>query len=268
MARYRLPPLLRGSRAFFLLGTIALVVLILYVGSAVYYATRVSSPGTASETETVLPGDILQVNATVNVSNPGPFPIAGLTLAGILDDANGSFLASGTSAPVTLVGGSAGPVTLGVHLYLPSILDRAEPLLTQSAKLPFYVWVNGTYASLVGVGLGYNGTYDWGAPFQGLNASFAAPSVLANGTIALPVSLFFSNEAPLDLAGTATVVVSGPDGAPCGHITLPISVPTQTSYDETNTAYLSEGCSPSGGSYSVSYVGNGMDLTLPGGTLS
>jgi hypothetical protein len=165
------------------------------------------------------------------------------------------------------VGGSVGAVTLGVNLSLPSILVRAEPLLTHSAKLPFFVWVNGTYASLVGVGLGYNGTYDWGAPFQGLNASFGSPSVLANGTLALPVTLDFSNEAPLELAGTATVVVTSAGGVPCGHLSAPISVPTKSSYDATNTAYLSDGCSPSGATYSVSYLGNGMDLTLPGGAL-
>jgi hypothetical protein len=261
------PPLLRASRIFFVLGTIALVLLIAYIGSAAFYATRVTSPGTAQESAHLLPGQVLQVAATVNVSNPGPFSIAGLTLAGAIAFPNGTTWGTGTSRAVTLDGGSTEPITIAVNLFLPSLLATDRALLTEDASLPFLVWVNGTYASVVGVALEYNATYPWGAPFANLTVGFGSPAPLANGTVALPVAIDFSNDAPVDLVGTTTVAVNAGDGSPCGGLYLPIYAPAHAPFATTATMYVPAGCSLAGATYHVTWSGLGATLSLPGGRL-
>jgi hypothetical protein len=267
MARSGRPPLLRASRACFALGAVALVVLVLYIGSAAYYATRVTSPGTAEESARVLPGQILQVGATVNLSNPGPFPISGLTLAGTIELPNGSAWGTGSSPPVSLTGGSTLPVTLAVNLFLPMLAGASDALLVNSSDLPFQVWVNGTYAALVGVALEYNASYHWGAPFAGLNVGFGSPTAYPNGTFAIPATVAFTNDAPIGLDGNATVSIVSTTGQVCGGLFLPVHAPSHAPYQGSATMYLPSGCSLSGAAYHLAWSGMGFSVSLPGGTL-
>lgn len=263
---HRRPPLVRAARWVFALGTIALLLLVVYIGAAVYYAREIATPGTHSTNAGVVGGDALRVTTSFNLSNPGPFSITGLTIVGFLDYPNGTFWLEGGTPSTNLSGGSVSSVNIRFELPLGSLAGTSGLLVNDSA-LPLQYWVNATYASLVSIALASSTTYHWGAPFYGLNVSFGTPTLAPNGTLGLPLTVAFANHAPVHLVGTAVLTLRSSDGSFCTDASFPVDAPNGAAYRDQQTVYLPSGCHLSGGSYSGTWTGSGLSLAVPGGRI-
>jgi hypothetical protein len=263
----RTPWSLRLSRVVTVLGVVAFVLVIGYVAGAVYYATQVTSPGHAQRSVEVRPGDILALATTFNLSDPGPYPIEGLTLVTHLGIADGTAWLSDRSGPVGLVGGETRAITVNFTVALSGLSPALYPLLVNDSSLPLELWVNGTYARLAHVGLDLRSTYAWGAPFEGARLSAGAPSTEPNGTLAVPVTLSFANHAAFDLAGTLSAGLRSANGSSCATVDWPVSTNAGASYETTETVYLAPSCSVRGGDYTAAWTGSGLSFALPGGHL-
>ncbi|HEV2317019.1 MAG TPA: hypothetical protein VGV89_05545 [Thermoplasmata archaeon] len=267
MTGTRRPLSLRLARVFFLIGTVVLVVLLLYVAAAVVYASQVTNSGTSGTSVTTGPGDTLEIRSGFNVSDPGPFAISHLTIVSHLAHPDGTPWLAGRSGAVDIPGGSVRTLTISLPIALED-LGASRSLLVNDSSLPWMVWVNATYAGLVGIALSSNSTYAWGAPFHGFNASFSAPARLPNGTWVENATFSFSNHSPLDLAGNLTLTAHAAGGAACGSVRVPVDAPSQATYQSSPTVYLPSGnsCSPAGGTYSATWTGMGLSFDLPTGS--
>jgi hypothetical protein len=246
----------------FIVGTVALVLLLLYVGAAAAWATQLSESHSGRVLTTVEPGDILRLTDSYNLSNPGPFAVTGVTVEVFLDHPNGSFW-FGSRTPVQTIDGG-GHSVLRVEFSFPLGDPEVDhDLLVNDSTLPYQAWVNGTYAGFVAVSVGDSSQYSWGAPFEGLNASLGSPTVQTNGSVSAPLELRFNNHSPIDLVGTLSVVVRNAEGASCGGSTFPVSAASHDAFDAHETFYLPTGCSPSGASYGASWTGSGLSASLP-----
>jgi hypothetical protein len=266
MTRARTPWLLRWGRLCFVLGTVVLVVGILYLAAAVYYATQVSSPGGSSTTVSVGSPTAVELAEQFNLSNPGPFPIQGLTAQAVLRIPNDTAPLLAASSPLTLPGGTTATVRLALTLALTSSRPLAS-LLVNDSRLPYSVWINATYAGFVGVALATSSGWDWGAPFANLTVEPGTPRALANGTLEVPFSIDFSDHAPFGLNGTFRLALYDAGGSLCGTLAVPVSVAHRAAFAATTSAFVPPGCAAPGEAYSASWTGSGLALPLPGGVL-
>jgi hypothetical protein len=260
------PISLAVGRLFFVLGTIFLLFLVAYVGVAAYYATKVNPAGGTHTQLAVVGGNQLALASSVNLSDPGPFAISGLTVTAHLAHPDSTPWLSTASTPIDLAGGGTG--TLVVRLLIPvADLVSSATLLFNDSNLPYNLTLNATYASLVSISIRSAGVYHWGAPFYHLNSTFGTPSRQPNGSVVIPVTVSFTNHAPIDLAGSLTVTFRDPSGAGCGTLIYPIQAAAGANFRQTTNVDLPAGCASSGGSYSAVWAGSGLVIPLGGGRL-
>ena len=260
MAR-RPPPLYRLSRILRLVGLAVLTVLIIYVGLVIYSASMVkpSTKGGASAAHLESNGTA-QITQSVNLSNPGFFGFSDLTTAVVLTWPNGTFVGSGGSAPLSVPGGGEGRIN--VSFWLP-LATSASQLLTHSASLTLKLWLNLTYASLLTLHVSNQQNYSWGAPFANFNATPGSPTPQSNGTLLVPVTVSYNNEADFGVGGTASVRVLSSTGAACTSSSLNVGTSAHGSFYQTVDLYLAASCNPSGGSIVVTFTGSGITYTFP-----
>ncbi|MGI0052851.1 MAG: hypothetical protein ACRECR_01135 [Thermoplasmata archaeon] len=257
---------LRVGRLFRILGTMLLVGLLLYVGSAVYYARELATPNNIVQSVSVAPGNAVEISSSYNLTDPGPYPIAGLTLVSHLGLPNSSEFWEAGSAPIDLPG--YGTAVIGMSFLLPvGAGEPAEALLTENAALPFDIWVNGTYADLAGVSIYSGQVYDWGAPFSGYRLSVGAPATNPNGTTDVPFGIEFTNNGSFSLDGRISITLLSAGGTFCADAASPVSAGPGSSVDAAGTTYLPSGCSVNGGTYTVEWSGSGLETNLPGGPI-
>ncbi|HEV8049165.1 MAG TPA: hypothetical protein VGP88_01065 [Thermoplasmata archaeon] len=254
------PTLWRLARLFRILALLWLVAVVVFLATVAYSGSKLRPAGESgpSAPPTFSGNDTITLTGEVNVSNPGWYPLSDLSLFTIVDEPNGSFLASGGS-PVTTV--SAGGTTTVPFTITLGLGDKpfARTLLTDDATLPSTTWANATYVSLIHVLLSVPVNVSWGAPLFGLNATPGNPTVEPNGTAAVPLTITFADHAKFPVDGTAKYSLSS-GGAVCALGSLPVAVASGGSYDETTTAYLGPGCSPGGATLTLRFVGAGWAL--------
>ncbi|MFZ1022635.1 MAG: hypothetical protein WAN87_00675 [Thermoplasmata archaeon] len=259
-------PSYRLSRGFRRASTIALVLLIIFVLSAVYSFAQFARSVSASEQHSFA----LESNNTaafdllLNLTNPGFYPIAGFQIHSEITLQNGSFLSQATSPATTLNPGSAGSIPL--QFLIP--LDAGgvdSSLAVNDQSLHLISWGNATYAYLVPVSFEISNNFSWGAPFEGLNVTVGAPYVTSNGTAAADVTVSYSNDASFPELGTFEATLRSSSLSDCGQASYPVNVPSQQMFDATSTVYFAPGCSPSGGTVVAEFVGPTFTLVLPPG---
>ncbi|MCI4356956.1 MAG: hypothetical protein L3K18_07440 [Thermoplasmata archaeon] len=257
----RRPILWRAARTFRLLALVWLVIILVFFATVAYSGSQLR-PGNESgpSTPPVVSGnDTVTLTGTLNVSNSGWYPLTDVTLFTIVDDANGSLLATGGS-PVTTV--SAGGVTT-VPFTISIALDArasARSLLTQDAVLPSTTWANATYVGLFQVGVIVPQNVSWGAPLANLSVSTGTPVPQSNNTVAVPLTISFQDHAKFPVDGKVTFVLSS-GGTACTRGTLPVAVAGGQSYNQQTTTYLGPGCSASGATLTLRFVGAGWALS-------
>jgi hypothetical protein len=255
------PALWRAARTFRILSIVWLVVVAGFLASIAYSGSQLRPEGEngPGAPPTANGNDSITLNGSLNVSNPGWYPLQDVSLFTVVDDPNGSLLATGGSPVVTVGAGAVTMVPFSITIAF-GARASARDLLTQDATLPSVTWANATYAGLFPVEVVVPQNVSWGAPLEGLAVSAGNPTVVSNGTAAVELTISFNDDAKFPVDGNAVYALSS-GGTPCTRGTLPVSVASGSSYDDTTTAYLPPSCSASGASVTLRFVGSGWDLS-------
>lgn len=261
---HRRPPrLYRFARLFRRLSLVALVVVIVFLGSVVYSAVRLaqSSPQSGGYTAGFDANGTVAVTGSLSLSNPGYYPLEGFVInLRVLND-SGTFLGNLQAGPVTVPAGNA--ASFPFAMYLPvSAGSAAESLLTQDQYLAVGIWGNATYAYLFPISVHFAQSKFWGAPFDMLHISPGTP-IVTGGTVTVPVTVSFTNQADFTEFGTLSVTLYPPAGKACGGTTFALNVPSQTPFDQTQDVELASGCTVAGGYAEASYSTSGQNITFP-----
>ncbi len=263
----------RLGRAFRLLASLALVALILFLVSVVVSAVQVGQ-GVQSQTGRThtavaaqLVGTNLEVSLTFPITNRGFYEIEGLRLASQFTDTTlqtGS-LAVAQGGPITIPGGATKNLTLMAKFNLSG--PAGSYLLVNDALIGEKLWLNATYANLVPVGVGYDSSYQWGAPLYHLAFSLGVPSLAGNGTVAAPVTITFENHAQgLTLVGTLRSAVVAPNGTVCASASFPVLAPPGPN-TLGGTIYVLASCPIHGDTVVGSFLTAGIAFPFPPETI-
>jgi hypothetical protein len=260
----RPPPLYRASRALRRLETVTFVLFVVFVGSAVYSAAslRPSSASAGPVSIGSIGNNTFLITALVNLSNPGFYPITDLQLEAHVFDPNGSELASGSSISSDIAPGTTGSLFLRFKVDVATIHGGVY-LLTHDARLPSYVRLHATYASVFGIAVDAPTNLSWGAPLAMLNVTPSVPVAHANGTVDEAVQISFADHARFAVDGAFDLRVTNPAGVACGIGSLPVQVAPGGSFNRTMHVSLAFGCSLQGGSVVGAFLGPSVYVALP-----
>ena len=240
-----------------------LVLLVIFAATVAYSAVEVaqSSAQSRSLSEAFAPNGTVEITGSFTLSNPGFYSIQGFTLTARVANGTGVHLGTIRVGPTQIA-----PSTTGVFpiaLYLPvSASGPAASLLTKDQYLSLYAWGNATYAYLFPLSVSLNETRYWGAPFEGFRASVGTPSG-SGGTLTVPVTLTFANDATSPDGGTLTFLLESSGFDDCGGGSFSLDVPSGGFYDQTQNAVVSPSCPLSGGELLVTYSNGGGTIPFP-----
>jgi len=261
---FRHPPALyRLARAFRRISLVVLVLILLFLGTALYSAVEVlrSGPSTGPFTAGFGPNDTVAVSGSLNFSNPGFYPISAFSVHLRVVNASHVYLGEGSFGPVDLPNGATQPIT--ITFYLPvSSTGPGGSLLTEDQTLNVSVWGNATYAYLFPISISVETNKSWGAPFADLSIGVGTPVASGAGAV-VPVTIQFQNHAKFAESGELNFALVPLGGPSCGGGSFDLAVPPGGQFDQTTNVPISSGCSPSGGSLEAVYVGNGGTIPLP-----
>lgn len=257
----RPPGLWVAARTFRILAIVWIVVVAGFLATVAYSGSQLRPEGEngPGAPPTANGNDSITLNGSLNVSNPGWYPLNDVTLFTVVDAPNGSLLATGGSPQVTVAAGGVTAVPFSITLAF-GARASARALLTEDATLPSTTWANATYAMLFHVEVTVPQNVTWGAPLEGLAVSPGTPTLLPNGTAAVPLTVSFNDHAKFPVDGKATYTLSS-GGTPCARGTLPVSVVSGQSFNATSTAYLPPSCSASGAQVTLKFQGSGWALS-------
>jgi hypothetical protein len=257
-------PSYRLSRGFRRASTIALVLILVFVLSAVYSFAQFARSVSASEQHSFAleSNNTAAFDLTLNLTNPGFYPIAGFQIHSEITLQNGSFLSQATSPATTLNPGSAGSIPLQFLIPLDAA-GAASSLAVNDQSLHLLSWGNATYAYLVPVSFEISNNFSWGAPFEGLNITVGSPTAGSNGTVSAEVTVSYSNDASFAELGTFDATIRSSSLSVCGQASYPVTTPAGQMFAETTTVYFAPGCSPTGGTIVAEFVGPTFTLVLP-----
>jgi hypothetical protein len=257
-ALYRISGLLRN------IGTAVLILLIIFLVTAAYSAAHLKpSVGGHQNSSSISldPNGTAELTESVNLSNQGYYSISPLTVSLEISNATtGVVLAFGGSAPLTIPPGTDSSIPISIWLPL---TGASTALVTEDEALVESAWVNATYASIFVIQLSGGSNYSWGAPFSGFTAVPGSPTLQSNGTVLVPVTVSFSNQASFADEGTLAFSVETASGSTCSTGTVPVDVPGGSGMYQTFSFYSPSSCDPSGGSIHSTYTGSGLDVALP-----
>jgi hypothetical protein len=262
--RIRRPPgLYRLARAFRRTSVIVLVVVILFVGTVAYSAVELvrDSPRSGGYSAGFEPNGTVELTGSFELSNPGLYPLSGLSVSMRIQNSTGSLIGAVGSGPTTL--GAGATATIPIALYLSAGAGGpAGSLLVTDQYLTVGFWGNATYAYLFPVSVHFDQNKSWGAPFENFAASVGEPTV-EGSLVSVPVTISFSNHAGFTEAGTLMVVLDSTGGTSCGQTSFSLNVAPGSFYSETQSFSLASGCSLSGGSVDATFVEGGSSIALP-----
>jgi len=261
---HRLPPAIyRAARALRWAGAVVIVLLVVYAATVAYSAVEVahSSVQSRSLTASFAPNGTIEINGAFAVSNPGLYPIQGVTLTARISNGSGLLLGTAGVGPKDI--GPSATVEFPIAVYFPvAATGPAESLLTADQYLSVRAWGNLTYAFLFPLSISLNETREWGAPFEGFHVSVGTPTG-GGGSVTIPVTVTFANHASSFDSGTLTFVLESAGFANSGGGSFSLNVPPNGVYDQTQNVALGSGCSPAGGTVVSTYSGAGGTTPLP-----
>jgi len=265
LPRYRRPPpLYRLARALRRIGLVVLVLVLLFVASALYSAYETARGGaSASDFEYAFgANNTFVLSGTLSFSDGGIYPVNGFTVHLRVANATGQVVGESSDGPVNFAPG--GRATFPVTFVLPiALASAAASLLTTDQFLNETIFANATFAYVFPVSVEVAKNTSWGAPFAGLTASVGTPTTMG-GTVVVPVTIQFENDASFADDGSLEVRLVSESGTVCASSTYPIDVPPETPYSQTNDFTLATGCSISGGTVVSTYTtSGGATVTLP-----
>ncbi len=265
LPRYRKPPpLYRLARAFRRVGVIVLVLILLFVASALYSAYETARGGASSGNFGYAFGanNTVVLSGSLSFTNGGLYPIGAFTVHLRVLNATGVLVGQSTDGPVSFSAGTH--ATFPVVFVIPIALGTpAASLLTTDQYLNETLFANATFAYAFPVSVETSKNSTWGAPFAGLTAGLGTPSEMG-GVVTVPVTVQFENDASFADTGSLLVELISGSGTVCGSGSFTINVPSQTAYSQTNDVALASGCSIAGGTVvSVYTTSAGQTVALP-----
>lgn len=270
MAGLRRPPLYRASRYCAIAATLVAVLILVYVGVAVYSASQLRPGGAnGSSVGTNAGAQGFEVSTVVNFSNPGFLPVDRVQLSSVVySPGNVTLLVTGSSPNVTIAPASVGHIPL--TLWIPDGgSPAARALLTQDEVLPTTFWANVTFAHLFQILVQVNSTIDWGAPFEGLNVTVGSPQA-SNGSVEVPLTLAFTDDASFPVDGTLALTLNDAAGGRCdvAVAAFPLAVAPHQGEDATETVDVPTGCAyPAGSTIAGAYSSTTWSADLPTETI-
>lgn len=265
------PALYRLTRLLGILGTVTLVAVLAYVGLTVASAAQVRVSAVGGSPSVVVANNVVTVSTGFVVRNPGPLTVSGVALTSVVRTAGGWLLAVAESPPTTIPASATVTVPVVAPISLDALLASSSgglaqvlALLTHSESLPTNTSANATFGGILALHVSDSSSIDWGAPFDGFNATAGSPSLQVNGTLLVPVTVTFTDRAPFADQGTITARIQTATGAsPCPGASLDLGVPSGASFNRTVDLYASPSCDPRGGLLLLSYTGSGLTVSLP-----
>lgn len=260
----RPPPLYRVARAIRRVGLVALVVIVVFLGSALASALSLRPSSASAGAVHVAPvgNDTFRVSVAVNLSNPTFYSLSAVRLEARIGFPNGSLLAHGYSPSVDVAAGTIGEVPLRFLVDL-SEVPGIVTMLTHDLELPSYVRLTATYASVFGIGVNASTNVSWAAPFANLNVTPNPPAPQPNGTVLVSALVAFDDHANYPVVGEFTVTIRAPGGAVCGTTAFPLNVPAHGSYASTKQVFAQPSCVTSGAVLDATFHGPMLALSLP-----
>ncbi|HTT35714.1 MAG TPA: hypothetical protein VMH78_07600 [Thermoplasmata archaeon] len=262
----RRPPLYRLARILRLLGVVAFVLILVYVGTAAYSASRIGIGSVDQSGGATATGTTVTVGGGIFVHNGGYLAISSISLSALVRLPSGALLGSASSPSVAIPPGANTSVPLRLSINVGGSAE-AQSLLTHSARLPTATFANVTFAGIATVSVQSDDNYSWGAPFQSLNVTVGPVNTtpLPNGSVSATVRISFQNQAAFDEAGTLTFSLAGSTGSVCATEAVAVVAPQGTLFDRTVEIDGPSSCmlSLSGGTVTSTYAGGGFAVTLP-----
>ncbi len=261
--RRRAPRLLVLSRLLGSVSVVVLLVLILFLASAVYSAAELARSG--AWTTQLAPefgsNDSLDVRGSFSVDNSGLYPVDGLDLSVRVLNGSGVFVGAttATGAHLSAARTTVVPLSLAVPI---RASDAGTSLLVRDQTVELALWANATYAYLFPVSLHADQNRSWGAPFEGFAVRVGAPT-LENGSTVVRVTVSYTNDAAYPESGALVLSVVGSNGTACGGTTFPVDAPAGTAYSRSETLSLASGCAEAGGTVVTRYTAPGGTVPLP-----
>jgi hypothetical protein len=254
----------RLSRLFRRASTIALILILVFVLSAVYSFAQFARSVSASEEHSFAleSNDEAEFDLVLNLTNPGFYPIAGFQMHSEITFANGSFLSQATSPTTTLDPGSASSVPFQFLIPLNATGATAN-LAVDDQSLRLTSWGNATYAYLIPVSFSFANNFSWGAPFEGLNITVGTPYTAPNDTVTSDVSVSYTDDASFSEVGTFHATILSSAQRVCEGVSYPVNVSSGQSFFESEPVSIAAGCSPQGGEVIASFTGPTFTFTLP-----
>ncbi|MCI4317838.1 MAG: hypothetical protein L3J96_04805 [Thermoplasmata archaeon] len=258
------PALYRLSRLLRRVSIVVLVLIIVYLASSVYSASKLN-PGNitkANSRTSILPNGTVQLVTAVNLTNPGYYPINSFSLSVRVEMPAGALLAWGSSPPASVAPASTASIPIIVNFPV-NFNGAQQTLLTHDVQLPTHFWVNVTFASLLTAALSIGSNISWKAPFFGFNATVGTPEPNANGTATIPVTITFDNHAQFGATGNLTFTVRSAGGATCGSGSAPVDDHAGVHFDQTVNVVGAGSCDPRGGTLTGRFTGDPWSFSLP-----
>jgi len=267
--RPRPPALYRAARAVRRIAAILLVLVLLFAGVATYSGVKFaqgvqqgSSQQIGGFSSQFTSNQTLELSAHYPINNSGLLSVNGLSIALAVRNSFGVLLTQGSTHGVQIASG--GRTSIPFSLTIPvSNTSPAISLLVTDQSLSIFIWANVTYAYLFPVELSFQQSYGWGAPFHGLATTFGNPFILPNGTVGVNSTVSFSDHLNMTLQGTLTLRLVSSGGSTCGLLSYPMDLHQGVDFQSTQTAYLTSGCNPLGGTVRGVFVGPDYSFALP-----
>ncbi|MCI4358490.1 MAG: hypothetical protein L3J95_02685 [Thermoplasmata archaeon] len=258
-------PFLRSAATSFgILSILAVVALAIFVLLSVYSVVQLRPGSVSSSHSSVAPGAANSVvfRTNVSVNNPGYFALDGLRISTLvrMPGTDGVVIATGSSPEVSIAGGHQGEVPIELTVPISSQVDGI--LLTHDMQLPGWAWVNATYAGVYSIGLILPRNISWGAPFANLSVVSGTPSLQMNGTVAVPLTVSFSDDSSFAVGGVIRYQVQDSAGQPCTSGAFPVTANSHTSFQGGTVVYLPPSCQGPGSSIAVSFQGGPWNVPL------
>jgi hypothetical protein len=259
----RRPRLYRAARLVRWASTGVLVVIVIFLATAVYSASQIRPHvSTANGASDVLEANgAVRLTSLVNISNPGFYPLTNVQLAvNIVLPTSGDSL-HGNSTPLDISGGLTQSVPLTISVPLTSF--GAVSLLTNDATLPTDAWFNATYAYFFPIHVLVPANISWGAPFEGLTNSISQPVPQNNSTVLVSFTTQFQNHASFDDSGQLVFSINNAGDRTCLAHSIQIYVPAGQSFSQVSSVYVPTSCDLNGGHVVSAFVGPGFQVQLP-----
>jgi hypothetical protein len=256
------PGIYRAARALRRAGTVAIVLIVVFLALVAYSAVQVvrSAPRIASPSVAMEANGTVGLTTSFSLTNAGFLPIQSFALHFLVENASGGALVSTGDRPTTIASGAS--VIVPVAIYLPLNDTAATSLLTEDQYLHWNVWGNATYGYLFPVSISISTDRSWGAPFDDLRIAVGTP-VEVGGQVEVPFTISFANDASFADQGTLDVEVEPASGPACGTTSIALNVAPGNTYDSTQNMPIATGCNPSGGQVDAQYVVGGTVIPLP-----